>query len=105
MDSELRNRKATQEHPSTTGNGGISSSNKLHAHAADHHNANANGTEAGETTTRDSTDSLTGFPAGHSLTDSQKANLAKESEEAAFGKTPNGTSTYLLWGLARKFGS
>ncbi|KAF9388447.1 phosphatidylethanolamine N-methyltransferase [Podila verticillata] len=91
MDSELRNRKATQEHPSTTGNGGISSSNKLHAHAADHHNANANGTVAGETTTRDSTDSLTSFPVGHSLTDSQKTNLAKESEEAAFGKTPNGT--------------
>lgn len=29
---------------------------------------------------------------GVSLTDSQKQSLAKEQEEAAFGKTPNGTS-------------
>ncbi|KAG0028758.1 phosphatidylethanolamine N-methyltransferase [Podila clonocystis] len=90
MDSELRNRKATQEHPSTQGqgNGAISSSNKLHAHAD--HIANGTTTATGEET-RDSTDSLTSFPAGHTLTDSQKANLSKESEETAFGKTPNGT--------------
>lgn len=96
MDSELRNRKATQERPGTSpsqGNDGISSSNKLHAHAD--HIANETTTATGGET-RDSTDSLTSFPAGHSLTDSQKANLAKESEEAAFGKTPNGTSTYIL---------
>ncbi|KAF9566444.1 phosphatidylethanolamine N-methyltransferase [Mortierella alpina] len=82
MDSELRNRKAA---PAENAPNGISSANKLHAssaakpattsHAADSHN-------------RDSSEDLS---QGVFLTDSQKQSLAKEQEEAAFGKTPNGT--------------
>ncbi|KAG0332939.1 phosphatidylethanolamine N-methyltransferase [Podila humilis] len=92
MDSELRNRRTAQEQKSAGDDMGLSSSNKLHVNG----NAHATLTETStspskfESETRDSSDSGS-FPEGHSLSDKQKENLAKESEEAAFGKTPNGT--------------
>ncbi|KAG0361845.1 phospholipid methyltransferase-domain-containing protein [Gamsiella multidivaricata] len=78
MDSELRNRKAASTESSISG---VSSSNKLHSAATD-------ALDAHEIHKRDSTESSS---SGHSLTDSQKQSLAKEQEETAFGKTPNGT--------------
>ncbi|KAF9182180.1 phosphatidylethanolamine N-methyltransferase [Haplosporangium sp. Z 11] len=86
MDTELRNRKAPSTEPLLNG---VSSANKLHAAtksatlAADSESSLQN-----ESPSRDSSESL---PAGHSLTEAQKQCLAREQEETAFGKTPNGT--------------
>ncbi|KAF9428745.1 phosphatidylethanolamine N-methyltransferase [Podila epigama] len=88
MDSELRNRRAPQASVGGSDDDitheAISSANKLHAQKQQQQQKEKE--QLSET--RDSTDSLT---TGHSLTDSQQANLAKASEETAFGKTPNGT--------------
>ncbi|KAF9126094.1 phosphatidylethanolamine N-methyltransferase, partial [Linnemannia schmuckeri] len=82
MESEIRNRKtvATPSVESVVDNG-VSTANRHHASAPSTNNNDSNGT-------RDSSEDLS---LNHSLSDSQKQSLAKEQEEAAFGKTPNGT--------------
>jgi phosphatidylethanolamine N-methyltransferase len=83
MESEIRNRKATAPSVESVVDNGVSTANRHHAStAASNHDSN-NGT-------RDSSEDLS---LNHSLSDSQKQSLAREQEEAAFGKTPNGTST------------
>lgn len=80
MESEIRNRKTTTVE--SVVDNGVSTANRHHA-SATASNSDSNGT-------RDSSEDLS---LNHSLSDSQKQSLAKEQEEAAFGKTPNGTST------------
>ncbi|KAK3806145.1 MAG: phospholipid methyltransferase-domain-containing protein [Linnemannia elongata] len=78
MESEIRNRKTTTVE--SVVDNGVSTANRHHA-SATASNSDSNGT-------RDSSEDLS---LNHSLSDSQKQSLAKEQEEAAFGKTPNGT--------------
>ncbi|KAG0047644.1 phosphatidylethanolamine N-methyltransferase [Gryganskiella cystojenkinii] len=79
MDSEIRNRKnGSTDHALTNG---ISSANKIQSSSA------TDSTTSVDTSSRDSGEDLTARP----LTDSQKKSLAQEQEQAAFGKTPNGT--------------
>ncbi|KAH7048621.1 phospholipid methyltransferase-domain-containing protein [Linnemannia elongata] len=78
MESEIRNRKTTTVE--SVVDNGVSTANRHHASTATSNN-DSNGT-------RDSSEDLS---LNHSLSDSQKQSLAKEQEEAAFGKTPNGT--------------
>ncbi|KAF8929655.1 phosphatidylethanolamine N-methyltransferase, partial [Haplosporangium gracile] len=82
MESEIRNRKTTAA-PSVESvvDNGVSTANRHHASAPSVNNNDSNGT-------RDSSEDLS---LNHSLSDSQKQSLAKEQEETAFGKTPNGT--------------
>ncbi|KAF9141852.1 phosphatidylethanolamine N-methyltransferase [Mortierella sp. GBA39] len=78
MEFEIRNRKTTTVE--SVVDNGVSTANRHHSSATPSNNDN-NGT-------RDSSEDLS---LNHSLSDSQKQSLAKEQEEAAFGKTPNGT--------------
>ncbi|KAK5799675.1 phospholipid methyltransferase-domain-containing protein [Linnemannia elongata] len=78
MESEIRNRKTTTVE--SVVDNGVSTANRHHASTATSNN-DRNGT-------RDSSEDLS---LNQSLSDSQKQSLAKEQEEAAFGKTPNGT--------------
>ncbi|KAG0074787.1 phosphatidylethanolamine N-methyltransferase [Linnemannia elongata] len=78
MESEIRNRKTTTVE--SVVDNGVSTANRHHASTATSNN-DSNGT-------RDSSEDLS---LNHSLSDSQKQSLAKEQEEAAFGKTPSGT--------------
>ncbi|KAG9065557.1 phosphatidylethanolamine N-methyltransferase [Linnemannia hyalina] len=78
MEFEIRNRKTTTVE--SVVDNGVSTANRLHASATPSNNDNSG--------TRDSSEDLS---LNHSLSDSQKQSLAKEQEEAAFGKTPNGT--------------
>ncbi|OAQ32385.1 hypothetical protein K457DRAFT_90980 [Linnemannia elongata AG-77] len=78
MESEIRNRKTTTVE--SVVDNGVSTANRHHTSTATSNN-DSNGT-------RDSSEDLS---LNQSLSDSQKQSLAKEQEEAAFGKTPNGT--------------
>ncbi|KAG0204692.1 phosphatidylethanolamine N-methyltransferase [Mortierella sp. GBA30] len=82
MDSEFRNRKTPLTESEVNG---ISSANKLHASSA---TKSATTSDSVESRKNDATEE---HSSGVALTDSQKQTLAKEQEEAAFGKTPNGT--------------
>ncbi|KAF9175138.1 phosphatidylethanolamine N-methyltransferase [Mortierella sp. AD011] len=82
MDSELRNRKASSTESTVNG---VSSSNKMHSISTTSTTTTTVSSESQESYKRDSSESA------HSLTELQKENLAKEQEQAAFGKTPNGT--------------
>jgi len=84
MDTEIRNRKQGSAESASTPNG-ISSANKILASAA----TNSTTAQPDSPSSRSSED-----VSGHPLTDSQKKSLAQEQEQAAFGKTPNGTSTF-----------
>ncbi|KAG0253722.1 phosphatidylethanolamine N-methyltransferase [Mortierella polycephala] len=107
MDSEFRSRKTAP--PPDPLSAGVSTANKHHSSAtltsdstlkangeahADS-DGNGNGRTNGRRTTgshsRMLSDDLTHFPSGHKLTTKQQEKLAKESEETAYGKTPNGT--------------
>ncbi|KAF9135684.1 phosphatidylethanolamine N-methyltransferase [Mortierella sp. 14UC] len=78
MESEIRNRKTpATPSPVDSADNGVSTANRLHS-TKDNSNSG----------TRDSSEDLS---LNQSLSDSQKQSLAKEQEEAAFGKTPNGT--------------
>ncbi|KAF9352002.1 phosphatidylethanolamine N-methyltransferase, partial [Mortierella sp. AD094] len=81
MDSELRNRKVSSTESAVNG---VSSSNKMHSISTTSATTTVS-SESQEAHKRDSTESA------HSLTELQKENLAKEQEQTAFGKTPNGT--------------
>ncbi|KAK3845361.1 MAG: phospholipid methyltransferase-domain-containing protein [Linnemannia gamsii] len=85
METEIRNRKsaATPSVDSDDSNG-VSTANRLHSN---NNNTNSNSKDSNHGT-RDSSEDLS---LNQSLSDSQKQSLAKEQEEAAFGKTPNGT--------------
>ncbi|KAF9353259.1 phosphatidylethanolamine N-methyltransferase [Mortierella sp. NVP85] len=112
MNSELRNRKPAPEDSEESTVGGLSTANKHHHLAASVASPPANGSTShapvSEETlgspqhkgiafprarehTRVQSEDLTIFPSGHTLTDTQKESLAKESVETAYGKTPNGT--------------
>ncbi|KAF9115384.1 phosphatidylethanolamine N-methyltransferase [Mortierella sp. AM989] len=86
MDSELRNRKVSS---TESVDNGMSSSNKIHSVSTTSVTTTTTvSSESHEAHSRDSTESVS---SAHSLTELQKENLAKEQEQAAFGKTPNGT--------------
>ncbi|KAG0366159.1 phospholipid methyltransferase-domain-containing protein [Gamsiella multidivaricata] len=113
MDSELRNRKPVTDDPLDTTlpfTAGLSTANKHHhcdgASASDingntegvadtdENSSNGNGTVSTSPRAargRVQSDGLTTFPSAQKLTAAQKENLVKESEETAYGKTPNGT--------------
>ncbi|KAG0369449.1 phosphatidylethanolamine N-methyltransferase [Mortierella sp. AD032] len=103
MDTELRNRKAAgddQQQGSSEASTGLSSANKHHHQQAssptatlspDSAFANGDLQKNGSGHNRVLSDELTRFPLGRKLTETQKENLVKESAEAAYGKTPNGT--------------
>ncbi|KAF9927492.1 phosphatidylethanolamine N-methyltransferase [Linnemannia zychae] len=82
MESEIRNRKTTESSAVESFDHGVSSANRLHATNKDNKDNKDN------SRTRDSSEDLS---LNHTLSDSQKQSLAKEQEEAAYGKTPNGT--------------
>lgn len=118
MDSELRNRKLSPEDPEESLAGGLSTANKHHQHLSPSSDpVSVNGSTShihtgvenyGHTQQKEDplphakehpramSEELTVFPSGHTLTDTQKESLAKESVETAYGKTPNGSSKSLL---------
>ncbi|KAF8932158.1 phosphatidylethanolamine N-methyltransferase [Dissophora ornata] len=108
MDSELRNRKPASDDPdgSLTDAAGLYTANRyrypsssapyVHGDSGDLRKdatdpVTDTDTDSGAKRPRALSDELTAFPSGHRLTATQKENLAKESEETAYGKTPNGT--------------
>jgi len=113
MDSDLRNRKPASDDPdgSSADAAGLSTANKYHHPSSSASYAHGDNEDLRKDTPdpvadidnaakrpRALSDELIAFPSGHKLTAAQKENLAKESEETAYGKTPNGTSTYYIGG-------
>ncbi|KAF9386429.1 phosphatidylethanolamine N-methyltransferase [Mortierella sp. AD011] len=104
MDTELRNRKPASGDPEQdlvegVPATGLSTANKLHnlsppSAIAASSPASSPASDESETTrgahARIQSDDLTKFLSGRELTTTQQENLAKESEETAYGKTPNG---------------
>ncbi|KAF9197890.1 phosphatidylethanolamine N-methyltransferase, partial [Haplosporangium sp. Z 27] len=97
MDSELRNRKIAlgdsdpadlvEVQPTT----GLSTANKLHHLQTTATATSPSASDENETTREtNSSDESTNFPTVKSLSATQQDNLAKESEETAYGKTPGG---------------
>ncbi|KAG0246436.1 phosphatidylethanolamine N-methyltransferase [Mortierella sp. GBA43] len=93
MDSELRNRKDPSAQPIADG---TSSSNKLHSSAASATTLDAHSLGAHDASKRDSSESAS---SDRPLTESQKQSLAREQEEAAFGKTSNGTGKSCIFSV------
>ncbi|KAG0005344.1 phosphatidylethanolamine N-methyltransferase [Entomortierella chlamydospora] len=108
MDTELRNRKPASGDPERdlvegVPATGLSTANKLHnlpppsaiaASSSVSSPASSPDSDENEKTrgahTRIQSDDLTKFLSGRELTATQQENLAKESEETAYGKTPSG---------------
>ncbi|KAG0262475.1 phosphatidylethanolamine N-methyltransferase [Actinomortierella ambigua] len=70
---------------------GVSSANKHQAHLKTDSTLITDNADPRGAHERTQSDELTVFPAGETLTDSQRSKLAKASAEIAYGKTPNGT--------------
>ncbi|KAF9974907.1 phosphatidylethanolamine N-methyltransferase [Actinomortierella ambigua] len=97
MDSaDLRQRKtgaplAAATETAAQGANGVSTANKHQAHLKTDSTLITDDVDPRGAHERKQSDELTVFPAGETLTDSQRSKLAKASAEVAYGKTPNGT--------------